>query len=994
MLRTAKLLVAGVAILSCLPGFTFGSERIPVHDAISILRADVPAVRMQTDAGRITRVYGTRLVEATTPDESAELFLTSYAEVFGVSPDDLELVGFADSSELVQPVMVDPATGEYKFYLYRYAQRFDGLPVYGADLRILVRNVPGSPTVLAASALRDLGTFQVSSLAAAPVVQTDLAIAAAAAQMEHDFAGDPRELALPELVNFTEPELVIWAGVDDMNVDPQLAVTYVGDNGTPDSSDFAKFRFVADAVTGEILHVENRIVFEDVVGNVSGIATPGPRAPHCVDPELMPLNHALVSVSGGNSAYTDANGDYTISNSGTSAVTVTSTIRGQYFRVYNDAGSDESLSQIVTPPGPADFIQNEGDPDEFTRAQVDGYIRANEVRDFTLTYNPSYPTIASQTNFPVYVNRTDGYCPGNAWYSGSSINFCQSDTGLANTAYSAIIHHEYGHHLVDRGGSGQGEYGEGMSDCMAMLILDHSKMGMGFHAVQCARGIRDADNDLQYPCEGEIHECGQLLSGAVWSTRNELVVTEPSNYIDVLGALTVNSILLHSGTAITPSITTDFLTLDDDDGDLSNGSPHYDEITTGFLAHNLWTAPPANDDCADAERACPGTYANSTASVTNDGTASCGSSSSAPDVWYKYTPASSGTLTLSLCDSGYDTVISVHSGCPGTGATEAGCNDDDGWNGECSFWPVDQSYLQVSVTANTTYLIRVAGASGASGDYVLALSGPDCAAEEDTTPPAPTPLTWAAVPTATGTDAISMTATTASDDTPPVEYEFELTAGGTGGTSSNWQTATAYVDDGLAPNTAYTYRTRARDGVATPNVTDWSDEATATTWAAVPGTLVLSSVGVDSLDVEVAANGNPSGTEFAIQCTATTDGSWSGMWVDASGQPSATAVWQTEAQWAGTTIGTLLDCTDYTFAAQARNTDLVETAFSSGATAMTMLGADLNGDDTVNLEDLQTLLSNYGGSGVGYAGGDLNGDNNVDLEDLQALLAAYGATCP
>ena len=31
----------------------------------------------------------------------------------------------------------------------------------------------------------------------------------------------------------------------------------------------------------------------------------------------------------------------------------------------------------------------------------------------------------------------------------------------------------------------------------------------------------------------------------------------------------------------------DFLTLDDDDANLYNGTPHFDEITTGFAAHSM-----------------------------------------------------------------------------------------------------------------------------------------------------------------------------------------------------------------------------------------------------------------------------------------------------------------------------------------------------------------------------------------------------------------------
>lgn len=86
-------------------------------------------------------------------------------------------------------------------------------------------------------------------------------------------------------------------------------------------------------------------------------------------------------------------------------------------------------------------------------------------------------------------------------------------------------------------------------------------------------------------------------------------------------------------------------------------------------------------------------------------------------------------------------------------------------------------------------------------------------AHADSTSPVPDPMTWAVEPYATGTDSISMTGTTASDQS-NVMYYFQCTAGP--GHDSGWQISTTYTDIGLAPDTDYTYRVKARDSLITP----------------------------------------------------------------------------------------------------------------------------------------------------------------------------------
>jgi hypothetical protein len=55
---------------------------------------------------------------------------------------------------------------------------------------------------------------------------------------------------------------------------------------------------------------------------------------------------------------------------------------------------------------------------------------------------------------------------------------------------------------------------------------------------------------------------------------------------------------------------------------------------------------------------------------------------------------------------------------------------------------------------------------------------------------------------------------------------------------------------------------------------------------------------------------------------------------------------------------------------------------------------DLDGDNDIDLADLNRLLAHYGlTSGANYTDGDLDGDYDVDLADLTALLAVYGTSC-
>lgn len=437
----------------------------------------------------------------------------------------------------------------------------------------------------------------VSIASIGPTLNSELMNAVVQVAQTIPVIGEELTVQEPLEIEVSEEKLVIWAGINNVPEEPRLAVSFMAQRGSVLTyPHYDKYLVVADANTGEILLSETQIVGVDVEGTVSGRATDGFGSLECHPEVQFFLPYAEVEIVGGNSVFADQNGDFVIPHNGTSQVTVTSHLRGQWFEVFDIAAGNTTpaISLPTTPPGPVDFVHNPSLNNEFATANVNAYLESNICRDYVLSYEPSFPVIATQTSFNIFTNINDS-C--NAFYDGSSINFFRAGGGCNNTSFSDVVYHEYGHHLVNVTGNGQGQFGEGSGDIVGVLMQDDPILGHGFSG-NCNNGIRNAANNLQYPCSGGIHFCGQLISGCVWSTRNELLNTEPANYRDISASLFFGMLIVRGQTQpgnsiIDPSITIIYLELDDDDDDIGNGTPHYDEIAAGFGAHNM-DAPPLN----------------------------------------------------------------------------------------------------------------------------------------------------------------------------------------------------------------------------------------------------------------------------------------------------------------------------------------------------------------------------------------------------------------
>jgi len=131
-----------------------------------------------------------------------------------------------------------------------------------------------------------------------------------------------------------------------------------------------------------------------------------------------------------------------------------------------------------------------------------------------------------------------------------------------------------------------------------------------------------------------------------------------------------------------------------------------------------------------------GTITDTMFGAVQDGAAGCVVSSR--DRWYRFTALTPGVLRVNTCgthdgiygpDAGMDTVLSIHSGCPGTAANQLVCNND--WNaggspagacGAADAGAMRDAAVSLTMTAGQTVLIRVGLVGSIFGSYFLSTS--------------------------------------------------------------------------------------------------------------------------------------------------------------------------------------------------------------------------------------------------------------------------------
>ena len=596
--------VALAAIVMILPGMaqadlgstttpgTFEEDATPAGSLQRLVNQN-PGVRAWYGPdGRIQRLYGRPVGLGATALDSAHNWAHEWAGIWNLDSRDLVEGGVLPSGDVVLPLVVD-ADGSTRFNAVYFSQYCQGIPVFEGRLTLLTLNTNDNPVVLAAADLRDMSDFQVTRPNASLLSHTRVETLA-------------QQLVGADAMVIGSSRLVVFAGYDNDSASPAMGIEFIAEAGSPAvPQGHVRYRFVVDAESGDVLYEEDQILncfhgspavaalapalVSDVSGQVRAYTTGDTAAAACSNEIYQGLPYAAVTAAG-STVYTDVNGNFNHPYDGGST-SFGGTIDGLYFDMNNSAGSETSASANGASGGDVTITYNPS-PTESVTSQVNTYLEANRIRDLVLQYSPSFPVIAGQTNFPCNVN-VSGSC--NAYYDYSSINFYQSGGGCNNLGFSVVVHHEYGHHGVSCAGSGQGEYGEGYGDVWGVILTGDPKLARGFYSNDCNNGIRDADNSCQYSssgcssCGSEIHACGQLISGVVWDFMDNMGGFGDSQGMDVVRSVAINSMPLHSGTSINAALAIDYLAIDDTDGNIDNGTPHFSQIAAAFDVHGIDT---------------------------------------------------------------------------------------------------------------------------------------------------------------------------------------------------------------------------------------------------------------------------------------------------------------------------------------------------------------------------------------------------------------------
>lgn len=490
------------------------------------------------------RIYGQGIDLGSTDnpealEEAARLFIASHADLFKVSPKDLSLTVSSSFDQL---------------YHMSFKQSVRGVDILGAQVDLVFSH--GRLVSMGFDVHQDI------DLDVRPILGKREALERSRRTLP--VAGPAMVTNLGDLV------VVPLRGAQASNGELSYHLAWRNTLET-EAPNVGNWKSLIDAHTGELLWVHNDVKFAS--GEVS--IDYEERLP---DDDLVntPATFANVIVDRSTEVVTDGDGIY-------DAPGVTGTLSTELIGPYVTVFNRRKQSSASFSNGD-DFTWEFGS--DASPAELDTFVGTMIVRQKALDITPDIPELQDQMRANV---NTFGSC--NAYYNGN-INFLLETPICNNTGrIQDVIYHEYGHHYhrtLVQSGSVNGAIGEGSGDYLSATITNDAKIGPTFLKTGTGSGeVRDIEPDKVYPQDvtGSVHEDGKIWAGAMWDLRK--IMIQRFGYEE---GTAINDRLFALALTQGPSLTSCYaavLVADDDDGNLSNGTPNQGLIDIAFGAHGL-----------------------------------------------------------------------------------------------------------------------------------------------------------------------------------------------------------------------------------------------------------------------------------------------------------------------------------------------------------------------------------------------------------------------
>lgn len=489
---------------------------------------------------------------------------------------------------------------------FLFEQSFRGIPALAGRVDVRI-NMAGVVAMMGSRAWPIPANFNT-----VPAINANLAAAAAWSEMGGELTGSA-----------PVPRLVIWGNMEQDSMAPFFLAWEVAVHGFTKAGDTQIGRYYVDAQTGRVLHFQSdkhdcglaacgaapiaaapaAIAASNLkasnLASVTLTETGASALPTLTTVTLMaytrtgndaasglqniPLQNIVLNVPGVGSRTTDANGQFDIDISSPVTITING-LDGVHHGLIS--GANAPTGSVTVTPGINATIQllsAGASTNEAAHTTAAYWTDRSNVWARSILGNTAALATASNIGITVNIAST---C--NAYYTGNTTNYYQAGGGCANTAFSTVVAHEWGHGLDERYGGISNSNAEGLSegwgDIIGMYQVDSPLLGSGFQTP--GSPLRNGNNSRIYPYSGTSpHAAGQVWMGWAWRFREAMRASLGPIAVQLTDELVLGSIVANATTR--EGAVLEVFIADDDDGNLMNGTPHYNELESASLQKGI-----------------------------------------------------------------------------------------------------------------------------------------------------------------------------------------------------------------------------------------------------------------------------------------------------------------------------------------------------------------------------------------------------------------------